>query len=253
MKKVYLTGITGTVAPYIKDALVHQGYHVEHQHFRINNIEEINQMKSYLEQLKPDLIIHAALGPIEITEMFAMYSKNHHIPFVYISTVSVYEDNDGGPYFKDDDIKVKNAYGLYKYTSEQRVLASHSNSYIIRLGWQISPEKNPTSNNMFKFIKEHTDENHNIAVSDLFYPSASFLNDTADAIIEIINKQPGTYLVNGNPKYSLFEILHILKERFQLDINIFKENTFKRNDIMVDPEVRVVSIDTPTQKNKDTF
>ena len=248
MKKVYLTGITGTVAPYIKDALFHQGYHVEHKHFRINNIEEIDHIKSYLKQLKPDVIIHAALGPVEVTEMFAKYAKIHNSSFIYISTVSVYEDNKGGPYVKEDDIKVKNAYGLYKYTSEQRALAINSNSYIIRLGWQISPEKNTTSNNMFKFIKDNTDEHNNIAVSDLFYPSASFLNDTADAIIEIIKKQPGTYLVNGNPKYSLFEILHILKNRFQLDINIVKNNNFKRNDLMVDPEVHILPIDKPNQK-----
>lgn len=253
MKKVYLTGITGTVAPYIKDALFHQGYYVNHKHFRINNIEEIDQIKSHIEHLKPDVIIHAALGPIEVTEMIAMYSKIHQVPFVYISTVSVYEDNNGGPYFKEDDIMVKNAYGLYKYTSEQRALSINSNSYIIRLGWQISPEKNTTSNNMFKFIKDNTDEKNNIAVSDLFYPSASFLNDTADAIVEIIKKQPGIYLVNGNPRYSLFEILHILRNKFQFDINIVKDNSLKRNDIMVDPEVRILPIDAPNQKNKDTF
>ena len=242
MKKVYLTGITGTVAPYIKETFLKEGYHVDDTHMRINHIKDIQTLKSHIEKSKPDLIIHAALGSIETTEMLAEYSYLKNIPFVYISTVSVYEDNNGGPYHKEDTIHVKNEYGLYKYTSEQRALTSNPNTYIMRIGWQISPKADTESNNMFKFIKDNTNEHGIITVSNQFYPSASFLDDTANAVIDIIKKPPGLYLVNGNPKYSLYEILHLLKDKFKLHIEIQKDDTFQRNDLMIDHEVTIQSL-----------
>ncbi len=242
MKKVYLTGITGTVAPYIKEAFLKEGYHVDDTHIRINRLEEIQTLKHHIKEIQPDLIIHAALGPIETTEMLAAYSYLKNIPFVYLSTVSVYEDNSGGPYDKESQIHVKNEYGLYKYTSEQRTLMINPNTYIMRLGWQISPKADATTNNMFKFIKDNTNQEGIITVSNQFYPSASFLDDTATAVIDVIKKPPGLYLVNGNPKYSLYEILHLLKDKFKLDITIQKDDTFQRNDLMIDHEVKVQSL-----------
>ena len=44
MKKVYLTGITGTVAPYIKEVLIKEGYHVDDTHIRINHIKDIQTL-----------------------------------------------------------------------------------------------------------------------------------------------------------------------------------------------------------------
>ena len=70
------SGITGTVAPYIKEALLKEGYHVDDTHIRINHIKDIQTLKHHIEQIKPDLIVHAALGLIETTEMLAEYS--HH-------------------------------------------------------------------------------------------------------------------------------------------------------------------------------
>jgi dTDP-4-dehydrorhamnose reductase len=242
MKKVYLTGITGTVAPYIKEAFLKEGYHVDDTHIRINHIKEVQTLKHHIKKSQPDMIIHAALGPIETTEMLAAYSKLKNIPFIYISTVSVFEDNNGGPYHKEDAIHVKNEYGLYKYTSEQHALNSNPHTYIIRLGWQISPNADTESNNMFKFIKDNTNDQGIITVSNQFYPSASFLDNMANAVVDIIKKPPGLYLVNSNPKYSLYEILHLLKDKFKLQLTIQKDDTFQRNDLMVDYEVKVQSL-----------
>lgn len=242
MKKVYLTGITGTVAPYIKEALVKEGYFVSDNHIRINVTEDILKLKTHVEQLWPNLIIHLALGPIEVVEMFATYAKANNISFVYISTVSVFEDNKGGPYYKEDEVKVKNDYGLYKYKCEQKALSIYRETHIIRLGWQISPKADSKSNNMFKFIKDNTDQQGNIKVSNKFYPSTSFLDQTALAVVDIIKKPAGLYLVNSNSKYSLYQILGMLKQRFNLKINIIKDDSFQRNDIMIDDRVKIKTL-----------
>ena len=91
-------------------------------------------------------------------------------------------------------------------------------------------------------IKDNINQEGIITVSNKFYPSASFLDVSADAVIDIIKKPPGLYLVNSNPRYSLYEILQLLKDKFKLDITIQKDDTFQRNDLMIDHEVKVQSL-----------
>jgi dTDP-4-dehydrorhamnose reductase len=237
--KVFITGVTGTVAPYVIEEFKLHGYEILDKHIRIESDEDLKHLDIYLEAMIPDVIIHLGLGPINYASFLSNWAFKHNKKFAYMSTVSVFEDNFGGPYEKDVIIDVKNPYGTYKYACEKEVLKSNPNSYIIRLGWQMSPVGDITSNNMFKFIHEHT-INNTITVSDAFYPSASFIDDSAKAIYDIVHHvEPDLYLVNSNEKYSLFQILEMLKNKFKLDIGIQKENSFKRNDIMIDHRVLI--------------
>lgn len=237
--KVFITGVTGTVAPYVIEEFKLHGYDTLDKHIKIEHDEDLKHLDKYLEAMIPDVIIHLGLGPINYASFLSTWAFKHNKKFAYMSTVSVFEDNLGGPYEKDAIVEVKNPYGVYKYACESEVLKSNPSSYIIRLGWQISPLCDITSNNMFKFIHEHT-INNTITVSDAFYPSASFIDDSAKAIYDIVHHlEPDVYLVNSNEKYSLFEILDILKDKFKLDIRIQKENAFKRNDIMIDHRVLI--------------
>ena len=237
--KVFITGVTGTVAPYVIQEFKSHGYEILDKHIRIESDEDLKHLDKYLEAMIPDVIIHLGLGPIYYASFLSNWTNKHNKKFAYMSTVSVFEDNSGGPYKKDVIVNVKNPYGTYKYTCEKEVLKSNPNSYIIRLGWQISPVGDISSNNMFKFIHEHT-INNTITVSDTFYPSASFIDDSAKVIYEIVHHlEPDLYLVNSNENYSLFEILDILKDRFRLNISIQKEDAFKRNDIMIDHRILI--------------
>ena len=196
-----------------------------------------------MEEIKPDLIYHLALGPVSYAELLASYSKENDIPFVYISTVSVFEDNDGGPYTKDTVVKAKNDYGKYKYDCENAVREIYKNSYIIRIGWQISEIGDSTSNNMFRFIKDNTNEQNEIIVSDESYPSVSFLNETVNTIRNITEScKPDLYLVNSNTNKSLYDIVTMLCQTFGLGIKVINDSTFKRNDIMIDNRVNIPKI-----------
>lgn len=238
--KVYITGITGTVAPYVKEEFQANGFDVFDKHFRINEETDIKELKDYIHQIKPDIIVHLALGPFSVVETLAEYAKANHIKFAYISTVSVYEDNAGGPYNKDTIVTVENEYGKYKYDCENIVRKIKPDSYIIRIGWQISDQGDSESNNMFNFIKNNTDDNNTITVSDQFFPSTSFLDETAKAIVNIITtKEPDLYLANSNKDKSLYDIVSMLKEQFHLDIEVVNDSTFSRNDIMIDNRVNI--------------
>lgn len=241
MTKAFITGITGTVAPYIKRELECNGYTVYDKHFHIND-EDFSTLNAYLNHVKPDIILHLALGPLSYTRVLAEYAKNSGAKFLYVSTVSVFEDNNGGPYTKNTKVLVENDYGTYKFENEQLVKEVKPDSYIVRIGWQISETGDTDSNNMFQYIKNNIKDN-TIIVSDQFYPSASFLNQTAKAIVDIVtNKKPKLYLVNSNYDKSLYEIVTLLNKQFNLNLTIKSDSNFKRNDIMIDNSVSIKKI-----------
>lgn len=242
MKKAFITGITGTVAPYLKEELIQDGYQVLDKHFRINEDSDLLYLNDYLIENKPDIIFHLGLGPLSFTENLVTYCKENEKDFVYISTVSVFEDNLGGPYYVDTKVTVKNDYGKYKYENELLVKRIKPDSYIIRIGWQISDKGDSESNNMLNFIKNNLNDKNEITVSDQFYPSTSFLDQTVKGIKSVLNNEPGLYFVNSNHDKSLYEIVMMLKKKFNLDIEVKKDSSFSRNDIMIDSRVNSMVI-----------
>ena len=148
----YLTGLTGTVAPYLLQALQMKGIKTVGKHIHLH---EAHQIASSLEDIQSHAIqylFHLALGPIEWAIALASYAHTHKIPFIYISTASVFDDNANGPYTIHAPVVAKQGYGLYKFQCEQAVKEVNANAYIVRIGWQIDPLRSATSNNMFRFF-----------------------------------------------------------------------------------------------------
>jgi dTDP-4-dehydrorhamnose reductase len=237
---VYLTGLTGTVAPFLKQSflrhhIVQVGHHI--------HLNEVSQIVISLDDIRAQPIhylFHLALGPIEWATALAAYAFEKRIPFIYVSTASVFDENASGPYTIEAIPKPQSGYGLYKYQCEQAVKKVNPHAYIIRIGWQIDPKQNTKSNNMFKFFHDQLQQHGKIKVSSRFYPSSSFLPDTTEAIAKIaLTMKPGLYHVNGNHTLSLYEIAFKLKERYQLDWVIEKDDTFARNDILLDDRIHL--------------
>ncbi|MCD4827709.1 MAG: sugar nucleotide-binding protein [Acholeplasmataceae bacterium] len=243
MNKAYITGITGTVAPYLKVELEKNGYKAYDKHIRINDDSDISLSIDYLREVKPNIVFHLAMGSKKWAEALSKYCFDHNIIFVYISTASVFEDNAGGPYRKDTVVTVTNDYGAYKYACENLVRKVNQNAYVLRIGWQISDKADMTSNNMFHFIKDQLDQYGSIHVSTCFYPSVSFLNDTVKAIRTTIENNPADlYLINSNDTLSLYDIIQALKTRFNKEWKIQGNQDLCRNDIMIDERVQIVKL-----------
>jgi dTDP-4-dehydrorhamnose reductase len=237
---VYLTGLTGTVAPFLKQSFLrHHIVQVGH-HIHLNEVSQIVISLDDIWAQPIHYLFHLALGPIEWATALATYAFEKRIPFVYISTASVFDDNASGPYTIEAIPKPQSGYGLYKYQCEQAVKKVNPHAFIIRIGWQIDPNQNPTTNNMFKFFHDQRQTQGKITVSSRFYPSSSFLPDTTDALVNIaLTQRPGLYHVNGNHSLSLFEIALKLNERYQLDWVIEKDDTFARNDVLLDHRIHI--------------
>jgi dTDP-4-dehydrorhamnose reductase len=182
----YLTGMTGTVAPVLATTFQKHGYRIVGKHHRIEKDEDISKSLDDLTSNNPTTIVHLALGPIAWAKSLALWAHQHQKTFVYVSTASVYDDQGDGPYTIYAPVYAKQGYGLYKFQCEQAVKEANPNAYIVRIGWQIDPLFSESSNNMFRFFAEQICTQGKIVVSNQFFPSASFLPDTTQAIYQMI-------------------------------------------------------------------
>ncbi len=231
----YVTGLTGTVAPFLVEALKTKGFTTGGHHIRVNEVQDISLSLADINLVQPTIIFHLALGPIAWAEALASYADQHDLPFVYVSTASVFDDNAAGPYHLSAQVNAKQGYGLYKYQCEQAVLKANPNAYVIRIGWQIDPQQRTNTNNMFRFFQDQINQQGKIVVSDQFYPSTSWLNDTSDALVNLTFDHPsGLYHLNGNTSDSLYTIANKLNLQFKKNWIIEKNDTFKRNDVLLD-------------------
>jgi dTDP-4-dehydrorhamnose reductase len=108
-------------------------------------------------------------------------------------------------------------------------------AYVIRIGWQIDPEQRTDTNNMFRFFQDQLNQQGKIVVSDQYFPSSSWLDDTGKALVNLIRDHPGgLYHLNGNTNDSLYTIASKLNKQFSKKWIIEKDDTLKRNDVLLD-------------------
>ena len=209
--KIIITGMNGTVAPWIAKVYKSKGYEIVSYDRNQVSTEDYEAILKFIETIDPRVIIHCALGPLAWAETLAKICHMLDITFVYTSTVSVYSNQQKGPFVVSDPVIPNDDYGTYKKNCEDACLAINPKSYILRLGWQIGYDAN--QNQMLNFIYEAMKKDGVCKLSSRFYPSASFLEDTAKAIYNVVlNLPPDIYLVNSNHKYSLYEIGLYLKK-----------------------------------------
>lgn len=235
--KIIITGMNGTVAPWIAKVYKSKGYEIVSYDRNQVSTEDYEAILKFIETIDPRVIIHCALGPLAWAETLAKICHMLDITFVYTSTVSVYSNQQKGPFVVSDPVIPNDDYGTYKKNCEDACLAINPKSYILRLGWQIGYDAN--QNQMLNFIYEAMKKDGVCKLSSRFYPSASFLEDTAKAIYNVVlNLPPDIYLVNSNHKYSLYDIGLYLKKLHPL-IKIEEDVEFIYDNRMFDIRVPI--------------
>ncbi|MDF2820827.1 MAG: NAD-dependent epimerase/dehydratase [Clostridiales bacterium] len=237
--KIILTGMTGTLAPYVQKALLQKGYEVVSWNRADLSTEDQEAINQFIEKEKPDYFFHLATGPQSWIEKIILALKPTQIPFLFTSTESVFDNTQEGPFTTDIEPKSTSDYGSYKISCENLIKEQYpEHSYIVRLGWQIGllPEKN---NMLTYLVKEDI-----LHASDEWIPSTSFMPDTANGLIQIIESlQPGTYHLDGNEdNWSFYQIASALKEAFNLPIEVLKDNNFNHNNRLLNDPILTQSI-----------
>lgn len=210
MKKAIFTGMHGTVAPVVAKTFESHGVSVLPYDRELVPVDQPQVIENFLLTHQPDIVLHFAMGSPDWAKTLATLCAKLYIVFVYISTVSVYDAKAIGPYTVNTPADAKDNYGSYKRQSEILVQEANPLSYILRLSWQIGEA--PGSNQMIDFLKKEMDQKGVVFASSRWYPSATFITDTADAIYHIVTSfSPDLYLLNSNDKFTFFDIVTYLK------------------------------------------
>ncbi len=239
---ILITGLNGTVAPVVAKALQREG-HVTSGWDR-SKVPETDLAGSvqFLEETQPNKVYHIGMGPPEWAALIAGWCYENDRPFLFTSTASVFSGNAGRPYTIDDQPDATDEYGRYKHECELAILEKNPDALIVRLGWQIGDR--PGSNNMVDYF-ERSARDGVLELSTNWFPACSFLEDTADALLELdLRGVSGLFHLDANPGLNIHDIGTRLGELNASRLQIRATGEPRYYNLMRDDRVPVVPITT---------
>jgi dTDP-4-dehydrorhamnose reductase len=239
--KAVITGMNGAVAPNVANYFREQGVEVVAFNRATIDINDYEAISRFLKVEKPDYFLHLATGPADWAEKSARICGEQDIRYLFTSTVSVFSEQGSGPYTIDSTPNAEDNYGRYKRDCEARVKAANPEVLIARLGWQIGSVVG--SNNMFDYLERTMAEKGKIEASKTWYPSCSYMEDTAETLFNLVSSFPSDlYLVNSNQKSSFFEIVNGINKEVG-NWKVVPGASPNRDDRMFDDRIHIVSIE----------
>lgn len=128
---------------------------------------------------EPDLAFAInARGP----EAIAQAARTLEVPLVHISTDYVFDGSKSSPYSEEDPTGPTSVYGASKLAGEQAVLASHTNSAVLRTAWVYSPFSANFAKTMLRLAADRDEVG---VVADQYGNPTSAL-DIASAVISVL-------------------------------------------------------------------
>jgi len=251
--KALVTGARGTVGAALIRRLAAQGHEAVAWDRGKVPIDDYHAMEAFVRAEAPDAIFHLAIASkptgrpgegwlvnYEWPSEIAWIARVLGVRLLFTSTVMVFSDQARGPLTLASVPDAPEGYGYEKRRAEERVLAQCPDAVIARLGWQIGEA--PGSNNMIDYLARKAREEGRVAASERWLPAASFLDDTADALIALAGAAPGVYLLDANERWSFHDIARALSRRHGGAWEVVPTADFVLDQRMRDERVRLPSL-----------
>ena len=239
--KIMITGMNGTVAPVLADALQTDGHRIIPWDRSSIPVDDAVSVKKFIGNEKPDWFFHLATGSQEWAELIAGICHAQKIKFLYTSSVSVFAAQQQGPFSIKDIPRPGDDYGRYKLNCERQVQTACSGALIVRLGWQIGTTAG--GNHMTAYLDKICQAQGHIAASTNWYPACSFLSDTAAGLVHIMQHfSAGLYHLDSNPGLSFHEIATGLRQMQNAPWIISRDRIPVQNNRLIDKRVPVAPI-----------
>lgn len=98
MKRLLITGLTGTLAPVVADYFESHGWKViGWDHHSISPDDE-SASRTFISEANPAAVCHLAMGSEEWAAWLASWAKENQIPYLFTSTAMVFDAEHNGPY-----------------------------------------------------------------------------------------------------------------------------------------------------------
>ena len=237
--KILLTGKNGQVGSELKKKLSALGEVIATDREKLN-LEDAQAIRSFIDQIKPDIIINpAAYTAVDkaesepelahlinaiAPEVLAGKARELDIPLIHFSTDYVFDGLKKEAYVETDKTNPQSVYGKTKCEGEERVRAHHKH-IILRTSWVFGSHGNNFLKTMLRLIQEK--ESLNIVGDQWGSPaSSSMLSDVTFKIVDTILKNKnfkdyGTYHVtnDGETNWQQYASL-ISSEAMKLNLKV---------------------------------
>ncbi|WP_130014340.1 sugar nucleotide-binding protein [Serinicoccus sediminis] len=196
-----LTGLRGTVAPKVAARLSELGGDVVGWDRSAVPPDDVAAGEAFLADVRPAGIFHLGMGAEAWAGRLAAYARDHELPFVVTSSVSVFGDAPGdpdGPFRPADTPTARDDYGSYKARCEQAVREAYPEAVVARIGWQADPDG--VGNNMVAQLAAQADSAGGVVrASRGWRPATSWMEDTAVALVDLAGSgRSGTVHLDAN-------------------------------------------------------
>ncbi len=192
-----VTGLNGTLAPVVAEALQVRGMNVAAwDRKRVSPDDEAACMRE-LERVRPAAVYHLGLGSETWAALLAGWCDRHDVPFLFTSTAMVFNHEPDGPHRVSDERTAKDDYGRYKIRCEEAIASVSGQAVIARIGWQIGAQRG--GNNLLEALWRMIETDGLIRAGIRWRPACSFMSDTAEALVQLgSGGVPGTYHLDSN-------------------------------------------------------
>ncbi|MEQ8822278.1 MAG: sugar nucleotide-binding protein [Sumerlaeia bacterium] len=250
--KYLITGARGTVGAALVrhlDALGHETVAWDRTRVPVNNY---HAMEDYITEVRPDAIFLLAVASkptgaidnegwvvnVHWPSEVAWICRQRQIPFVFSSTAMVFTNDAHGPFTPESRPDATEGYGGDKRQAEERLFhQAPEQCRVARLGWQIGSA--PGGNNMLSFFEENMRQHGVIRASTRWLPACSFLEDTADGLMQVLAQPPGLYHINSNLEQNFYDIACALKAHHGADWKIEPTEDFVYDQRLFDGRIEV--------------
>lgn len=243
--KVVVLGAGGAVGEQLCGYLANEA-HVEVYRWDRESIplDDFQAVTHHLQNLQPDYVYNLAIASdgsdtctltvnTKLPVLLAKISKLLGFKLIQTSSVMVFSDRQPGPLLLSTRPSAGQGYGFEKRSMEEQIVSEAANAVVVRLGWQIGSQSG--SNNMVDFLEKQS-QSGSIRASTQWFPSCSYLTETAELLWAMRNFPPDLYQFNTNEGDCFYTIAARLKKALgKTHWNIAKDDEIKGNQLMVDP------------------
>jgi len=239
--RAIVTGINGTVAPVLAKSLRNAGHIVIPWNRNDVPTDNPSAVNDFISSEKPDWFFHLATGSPLWAELIARNCALNKVKILFTSSVSVFSGTQKGPFTIESIPQPVQEYGRYKLECEKRISENNSEALIVRLGWQIGEV--PGGNHLLDYLENTFKTEGKIEASINWYQSCSFIDDTAESLIKLMEMETaGLYHLDGNQGINFYEIAISLNRLVNNRWLVIQGEIPDQNNLLIDERIRVRAI-----------
>jgi dTDP-4-dehydrorhamnose reductase len=256
--KILLTGSNGLLGSRLVNKLSNSQHHLvatsrtafendiqKNVDFRILDITDGPAVNRLINEVKPDVILHAAaMTQVDECELNKIDCWNTNVTatrfivdaaretasrIIFISTDFVF-DGQHGPYREEDETNPVNYYGSSKVGAEKAVMESGLDWAIVRTVLVVGTTADGQRQNLLSWVKEKLERGEAIRVVDDQVRTPTFVDDLADGVVLVLEKNAsGIYHIAGKDTLTPFQMAVKAAEFLQLNSSLIQKadaNTF---------------------------